>query len=294
VAGVAKAFEDVNRDILIETQKLATAYSDKFQGDPEGELRAWLQIAARREALVTDVYGEAERTYRFPEPRCPAADVAWEALTLIWQQEAVHTKFIEVRLTDGTLKDGALSTDLLLWLGTMEGKFLGALTRRPGLTNTLARIATRLGAMFAPENVPGFTAGLGEMDPREFFLLCATLETTARQAYARMETLADVLADKSALGAKKSLQLESLARELNLKCLDETFHEEAFQEMATWVIEGKLDPSRDARECAERLAALLPRSARDPGANDNPNFVTDGGLGQLFRNRGVDVRIVGA
>jgi hypothetical protein len=288
---VANAFEDVNRDILAETQKLTKAYSDKFQADPEGELRAWLQIAARREALVTEVYGEAERTYRLPEPRCPAAEVAWEALTLIWQQEAVHTKFIEVRLADGTLKEGTLTADLLLWLGTMEGKFLSALTRRPGLKNMLAGIAVRLGALFTPGKVPTFTLELGEMDPAEFFLLCATLETTARQAYTRMEALAEELVDKFSNGGRGTLQLKNLSRELYYKTLDETFHEQAFQEMATWVTDGKLDPSLAKQRCGDLLAALLPRATR---GGFGPEVLTDGGLGTLFRQCGVTINVVGA
>ena len=282
-------FEDVNREILTETAKLAAAYQDRFAGDAEGELRAWLQIAARREALVSDVYDAANREYRLPEPRCPAANVAWEALTLIWQQEAVHTRFVEVRLKQGLLEQSDLSADMLLWLGTMEGKFLVALTSRPGLKNALARIATRLGALFTPDKVPAFSLQLGEMDPREFFLLCAVLETTARQAYARMETLAQDLADKRPV---RSMQLENLAGELRLKLLDETFHEEAFQEMAGWVVEGKLDARLEEHSCAERLARLLPRSSREGDDPASPHVLTHGGLQSLFASRGINVQLV--
>ena len=42
---------------------------------PDGELRAWLHIAARREAMVTSVYAEAARIQRLPEPRAPAGGV---------------------------------------------------------------------------------------------------------------------------------------------------------------------------------------------------------------------------
>jgi len=50
-----------------------------------------------------------------PEPRVEAGKVAWDALTLIWQQEAVHTRLIEVNLRDGLLRDAPLSADLEIW-----------------------------------------------------------------------------------------------------------------------------------------------------------------------------------
>lgn len=281
----------LNAEILSETRKLAEAYAAKFEGDPEGELRAWLHIAARREAMVSDVYGEADRSYRLPEPRVSAGDVAWEALTLIWQQEAIHTKFIEVKLQDGVLKGGALSPDLMIWLGTMEGKLLTSLTGRPGLRQILLKLAVRLTARFAPSQTPAFTLSLAEMDVREFFLLCAALETTARQSYARMEVLAEALAGQLAQDARRSLQLESLSRELRLKALDEAFHEEAFYEMAGWVVGSQLDPSLTERSCAERLYKLLPRGAKAVGTPESPHVITDGGLGKLFQRLGLSIVI---
>jgi hypothetical protein len=281
--------EELNAEIVLETHKLATAYAEKFAGDPEGELRAWLHIAARREAMVSDVYGNAERSYRLPEPRVPAGEVAWEAVTLIWQHEEVHTRFIEVRLKDGLLRDRALSAELMIWLGTMEGKFLAALTRRPSLRQMLSKLAVHLGALFAPEHIPEFTLELTEMRPREFFLLCAALETTARQSYARMEVLAAALAAQLSDAGPRSLQLENLVREFRLKTLDEAFHEAAFQEMAGWVVDGRLDAQLSARHCAQRLANLLPRADEAIRHPRRMHVRTDGGLGALFKKRGMSI-----
>lgn len=280
--------EALNAEILSETRKLAETYAAKFRGDPEGELRAWLHIAARREAMVSDVYSEAERSYRLPEPHVPAGGVAWEAVTLIWQHEAVHTTFIEVRLKDGVLKERALSAELMNWLGTMEGRFLTALTGRSGLRRILSKLAVHIAALFAPEKVPEFTLALAEMDPREFFLLCSALETTARQSYARMEELAGMLAAQLARDVRRSPQLENLTRELHLKILDEAFHEAAFQEMAGWVVDGHLDPKLTAHTCAQRLANLLPCGER-PRDLDHIYVVTDGGLMKLFKQQGLRV-----
>jgi hypothetical protein len=289
----ANDIETLNAEILAETEKLASSYAAKFEADPEAELRAWLHVAARREAMVSTVYGEAERSYRLPGPRSDAGDVAWEALTLIWQQEEVHTRFIEVKLIDGVLKGPPLGAELMIWLGTMEGNFLRALTRRPGLWQILAKLAVNLGVVFAPGKLPGFATALSELGLRDLFLLFAVLESTARQCYARMEVLADRLADKLAHDSHRSLQIENLVRELRLKTLDETFHERAFEEIAGWVVGDQLDRRMTARSCAQRLADLLPRGAK-VAAGGGGAVVTDGGLGQLFTSRGLSVVVESA
>jgi hypothetical protein len=278
----------LNAQILNETQSLAQAYAERFAGDSEGELRAWLHIAARREAMVSQVYGLAERYYRLPEPRLPAAEVAWDALTLIWQHEAVHTKFIQVRLADGVLQVGGLAPDLMTWLGSMEGRFLGALTSRPGLRRALSHFAVRLGAIITPDKVPDFTRDLSTMDVRDFFLLCGALETTARQSYERMEELAKVFAAKLAKKEGPSLQMENLVGEIHRTKLDETFHERAFQEMVRWWVDDNFDPTLTRRECAVRLQQLLPPAER---GTDGALVVTDGGLGPLFEKEGLTVLV---
>jgi hypothetical protein len=278
----------LNAEVLSETQRLAEVYAMKFEGDVEGELRAWLHIAARREAMVSEVYREAERSYRLPRPHVPAARVAWDALTLIWQHEEVHTRFIETRLADGIFRERALTAELMIWLGTMEGRFLASLTGDAGLRQVLTKLAVRLGALFAPRTVPEFALALAELGPREFFLLCGALETTARECYRRMEVLADLLADRLAHGAGRSLQMENLTRELRMKTLDETFHEQAFGEIAGWVTGNQLDPSLTEQACAQRLAALLPRGTKAVRTMDM-YVVTDGGLGKLFKAHGVSL-----
>jgi hypothetical protein len=281
--------EALNDEILLETRRLAEEYAAKFDGDPAGELRAWLHIAVRREAMVTSVYHEANRAQRLPTPRAPAGEVAWDALTLIWQQEAVHTTFVETRLRDGVLRDDAWNTDLDRWQGALEGKFLAALTSSSGLRQILSKLAVQFGARFVPSAVPDFVRELSELDLRAFFLLCSALEATARQCYARMQSLAASIAGP--LGRSvPSPQLRSLTHELERAMLDETFHQAAFQEMASWVVDGQIDPALVDRQCAKRLMDLLPVAASghrgaDPvsGGPAVWHVLTDGGLGKLFR-----------
>ena len=208
---------------------------------------------------------------------------------LIWQHEAVHTEFIEVRLTDGVLKGRALSADLMIWLGAVEGDLLSALTSRPGPRRFFAELAIRVGALVTPAQVPAFTRALTPLDLRGFFLLCAALETTARESYARMEKLTDALIGSRTGDVARSLQLENLSRELRLKTLDETFHEQAFLEMAGWVVNGQLDPTLTERACADRLATHLPRGAKSIHDPNIAHVITHGGLSSLFEARGLSI-----
>lgn len=277
--------EALNDDILRDTRALAGDYAARFQGDPDGELRAWLRIAVRREAMVSSVYAEADRINRLPKPRGLAGDVAWDALTLIWQQEVVHTELIAAKLRDGVLRDAPWSANLEAWQGTIEGSFLTALTGRPGWRQILSKLALCFGALVAPSTVPDFARELSELDLREFFLLCSALEATARQSYERMAALAVVLAKLRA--HELSMQFQSLPHELQRATLEEAFHEAAFQEMAGWVKDGRIDPERDADVCAKRLLDLLPRPEKVQRRGLVAQVLTDGGLGTLFRNHGL-------
>jgi hypothetical protein len=276
--------EALNAEILAETLKLAEEYQARFAGDAEGELHAWLRIALRREAMVSDFYGRANREYRLPEPRVPVGDVAWKAFTLIWQQEEVHTRFIEVTLKDGMFKERARTREWPRLRGTIESKTLSGITSRPGLRSALAKLAVRLGARVAQGMVPAFVLKLDKLEVREFFLLCSVLETTARQSYARMEKLTDNL-------PARSLEAESLSRELRLKLLEETFHEQAFKMMADWIVGGKFAPALDAKTCARKLRRLLPRGAKAVGDPESRFVLTDGGLSKLFEEYGMPVVI---
>src|SRR5690242_15836868 len=133
---------ELNHKIITKTKALAAEYSQKFSGDPDGELRAWLAIAARREALVYQVYGEAQRKVRLPDPQRGAERAAWDTLTEIWQQEAIHTELTRARLSSGlvSLGGGPLAPAVLQTIGALEGQMLCNLTpARPTLGQALAR-----------------------------------------------------------------------------------------------------------------------------------------------------------
>jgi hypothetical protein len=288
---------ELNQKIIAETNALAAEYGQKFSGDPEGELRAWLEIAARREALVYQVYGEAQRKERLPDPESGAERAAWDALTEIWQQEAIHTELTRARLASGlvSLGGGPLTPAVVQAIGALEGRLLCSLTpARPSLGQALARLFVMAGAVLAPGAVPEFTRELGAMNAREFFELAATLELTARQAYRRMRDLVSLFQAKR---EEPSVQLQGLQRELHRAYLDEDFHERAFLRMTRWMdASGRFKRGLSERECVQQICDLLPQ-APEPIRGTEPRgsstyVVTDGGVGALARRHGIELVVV--
>ncbi|WNG49122.1 hypothetical protein F0U60_37165 [Archangium minus] len=283
--------------IVAETSALAAKYSQKFSGDPEGELRAWLEIAARREALVYQVYGEAQRKVRLPDPKSGAERAAWDTLTEIWQQEAIHTEFTRARLASGLLSlgGGPLAPAVIQAIGAFEGQLLCNLTpARPTLGHALSRLVVMAGAVLAPGAVPEFTRELGAMNVREFFTLAATLELTAKQAYRRMHDLLSLLRAKR---EEPSVQLQGLQRELHRAYVDEDFHERAFSRMTTWMdAAGRFKRELSEPEYFQQICDLLPQ-ASEPIRGTEPRrnstyVVTDGGIGALARRHGIELVVV--
>jgi hypothetical protein len=288
---------ELNSKIIAATNELAAKYHQQFSGDPEGELRAWLEIAARREALVYQVYGEAQLKARLPDPKSGAEQAAWDTLTEIWQEEAIHKEMTRARLASGRMSvgGGPLSPTFIQLMGTLEGQLLCSLTpARRTLGQAFARFFVMAGAVVVPEKVPEFTRDLGTMNAREFFELAATLELTARDAYRRMRALLKSLQAKR---EEPSVQLQGLQRELKRAYRDETFHERAFRWMTGWMdASGRFKRGLSKEECVREICALLPRAPKpirgtEPRGNEM-YVVTDGGIGALARRHGIELVVV--
>ncbi len=288
---------ELNYKIIAETNALAAEYRQKFIDDPEGELRAWLEIAARREALVYHVYGEAQRNERLPNPESGAERAAWDALTAIWQQEAKHKESTRARLASGLMSmgDGPLSPALIQIIGTIEARLLCSLTpARPTLGQALARLFVMAGAVLAPGAVPEFTRELGTMNAREFFEFAATLELTARQTYQRMSDLLSLLLAKREV---RPAQLEEFLSDLDLAYLEEEFHERAFLRMTSWMdAAGRFKRELSERECVQQICDLLPRPREPIRGTEPPGestyVLTDGGIGALAKRHGIELVVV--
>ncbi|RKH52687.1 hypothetical protein D7Y23_06215 [Corallococcus sp. AB050B] len=283
--------------IIAETNALAAEYGRMFSGNPEGELRAWLEVAARREALVYHVYSEARCSERLSAAENGAEAAAWDTLTEIWQQEAKHKELTRARLTSGLMSvgGGPLSPTWIQMMGNLEGRMLSNLTSaRPSLGKTLAQLFLMAGTMIAPGVVPGFAGELSSMDARAFFALAATLESTAKQAYWRMgQLLKNILVNRE----NASVQLRGLQRELELTFQDEDFHERAFVWMLNWMdATGRFKRGLEKEECVHQIIEMLPRMP-EPIRGVEPRqdalyVVTDGGVGALAKRYGIELVVV--
>ncbi len=283
--------------IIAETNALATKYREKFIGNPEGELRAWLEIAARREALVYYVYGEAQRKERLPNSESGAEHAARDTLTEIWQEEAIHTELTRARLVSGLMSvgGGPLPPALIQVIGGLEARLLCSLTQaRPTLSKAFAQLCVMVGAVIVPGAVPGFARELDTMDARAFFELAATLELTAKQAYRRMGELLKLFLAKR---EEPSVQLQGLQRALHRAYIDEDFHERAFLRMIGWTdAEGRFKRGLSATECVQQISILLPQ-APEPIRGTEPRgnalyVLTDGGIGALAKRYGIELVVV--
>ncbi len=226
-------------------------YATRFEGDLVGELRAWLHIAARREATITEVHRDLLRRPELANPTSPAMEVALEVFTLIAKHEARHREFIESVLTGELFRARTFAADLMIWLGAVEATVLGPLTSQ-------ATAQRALGGLLS---------------------LCSALEERSRACYVQLERLARALWQ----AGDHRTALDDLARESSLRVLEEQVHERAFREMATWAspAEGALEISR--RAYVQRLAPLLPRSA-GAGEARHARVLTHAGLAELFEH----------
>jgi len=286
---------ELNSKILAETAALAAELRQKFIGDPAGELRAWLKIAERREALVYRVYGKKQRKKRLPKPESGGERAAWDTLTAIWRQEAKHTESIRANLVSGLMSSGSLAPALKKLIGQFEGQLLCSLTpSRPDLGQALAQLIVKAGTALAPKAVPKFAGELDSMDLREFFGLAETLEQTARQAYKYMYGLLSSFRTKL---EKPSVDLHEFQRELYLTYLEEDFHQRAFSRMTTWMdTKGQFQHGLIEGECVQQIIDLLPLPSEPiRGAEPRGNAIyvlTDGGMGELAKRHGIELIVV--
>lgn len=285
----------VTSKILAETAALAAEYGQKFIGDPEGELRAWLEIAACREALVYRVYGEKQRKRRLPDQESEGERAARDTLKAIWRQEAKHKESIRASLVSGLMSRGSLKPAFKQFISQLEGQLLCSLTpAHPDLGQALARLIVRAGTVVVPKAVPGFAQELGSMELREFFELAETLELTARQAYKHMHEL---LSSVRAKRKKPSVELHELQRELHLTYLEEDFHQRAFSRMTTWMdAKGRFRRGLIEEECVQQICDLLPPPS-EPIRGAEPRrkaiyVLTDGGMGELAKRHGIKLVVV--
>ncbi len=280
--------------IIAESDELRRRYGLEYQGDPDAELLVWLQLAVQREAMVRFLYDRDRREERLTAVTGELADVARDVMTLIWQQESTHTTELAARIVDGVFeqpgRSGAFDAAYHKAHGTLDAAMLDQLTKTEGgILRALARAATWVAGYITPQMVPPFATQLPRANLRDYFVLATALEKTAKDSYLRIGQLVEDISVKSG-----SIQPLGLRKPIKNVRLDETFHEQVFREMTSWLdAEGQFRPDLGATACTQKLKDLLVSTVgiqRYTGQNV-PVFPTDGGLKSLFAKHKIPIEV---
>lgn len=284
------------QSIVRYTEEVAGEVASRLGHDPWGELAWWMKTAHQREAMVSEMYELSGFEDRLPADDTGAASVIRSAVLSIWAHEQSHTRYLSTLRSE---RDG-ITTGTVELQGTLEGW----VTRGASSGSILARLLIAVGAALG--QAPEFSRELREMSLERLLRFYAELETTARMGYARMLQLVTRLGDDpEALAALGPTFRFDVAR---IFC-EESFHEAAFLEMASWVEpDGSIAPGRSPEECVRALHELCERNltmaalrtsvsqigprleSSDPGTPGSA-WASDGGMGGLFTRYGLDVRV---
>lgn len=284
----------MNRDdILQHTDEIAREVAHLYTGRPLAELRAWVCMAHRREAMVTELYDVAQFDRRLGALAGTGAGRAVHAaVTSIWAHEESHTRYL------GSLRS---LSEGLAQLAEVQGKLEGKITRSAVADGGwLARLMISAGGTLG--QVPAFARDLQRLNLRDLLRFQGTLEITARSGYERMGELAKQLRDSEELARDFGYAFGFDIR--RIRC-EEQFHQEAFEAMAGWV-DGQGEGFREhsSQECAEILYDLCRRNLSTEavygrsiilgpkGDEHDLRMVSDGGLGGLFAQHGLAITVV--
>ncbi|HXA85564.1 MAG TPA: hypothetical protein VNZ47_10830 [Candidatus Dormibacteraeota bacterium] len=207
----------------------AEELKSRFADEPQSEFLAWLQLALRREAMVTVAYDDhyIRKQIRTLEDRgvpVQVTQIVHRALASAWAQEEGHQHYLKAVLDAVNPPEsflGKLAASFQGTLGTIEGRTIGDLASSDRFARAKARLALALGSLI--QDVPDFVSEIQGMSFESFAFLNADLEETAIHGYQRMRVLLRILQDQSDFRVETTLRwdLERLVR-------DETYHNGLF------------------------------------------------------------------
>jgi hypothetical protein len=266
-------------------KELATACAQR----PDREIRAWLSIAQQREAMVTKLYdiGAIERRLGESVPGT-LADLVRKAIGNLWVHEESHTRYISALKQDAALSGSVIETVR----GRMEGLIIDSGTRG----RLLGRLGIALG--IATGMAPEFLREIDQMSLREFCAFCSELEQTARRGYERIIELIAVIRASDDIDPYAM----SLHADITRILAEEHYHSAVFATISEWIdSDGNTLRELDTKACVRQLYDLCDRlldagpvqhrgegtAAPDPAGV----WVSDGGMGPLFLEYGMEVRV---
>ncbi|MEY2935921.1 MAG: hypothetical protein RL033_6670 [Pseudomonadota bacterium] len=303
--------------IVAYTEQVAGEIASRHADDPVAELELWLKLAHQREAMVTQLYELSELDRRLTAEQASGVCRLVRSVVLsIWAHESSHTRHL------ATLRSAHSASAALAELqGSLEGWVTRQATQGSGLARMLIAIGVSLG------QAPDFARELRELSLVELLQFHAELETTARMGYQRILQIAARIDDElsgstpvngASNGASNVAGTAAGTADYGITfrydmariLCEENFHEAAFLEMMRWLEdEGKLSelsvPACTQalhRLCAEHLAVGAVRgvaAAESPGLESfvpgdpqGNEWVSDGGLGAVFRSAGLAVPVL--
>jgi hypothetical protein len=196
--------------------------------------------------------------------------------------------------------------------GRLEGKVVASAVSG----GALARFLIAVGA--SVREVPEFARDLGRMNFRQFVDLNGELEMTAKMGYRRILALAGRLEGNEAFLAEFGY---AFAYDVARILCEENFHEDAFRVMGSWIGgDGRSFAHQSASVCARTLHELCERhlsisvmrdqlqsewavhggtvrgtpSRKPPNSDFERKWLSDGGLGAVFQEYGLEMPIANA
>ena len=187
------------------------AFKKKFEGDPEGEMLAWLYAAQQREAMVAMAYSPENvaralrATAALLHVRDDVVDVIEQALGSVWAQENAHDAYLKAVLRvihpPESFVD-SLKAFFQRTMGRIQGIVIPNLMVSDPVRHALARIALAVGSIV--DDVPEFATGLRARDFASYCRFNAALEQAAVRGYARLRILIAGVLDEDVAGYGRS------------------------------------------------------------------------------------------
>ena len=276
--------------IIAYTEQIAGEIANRYVAAPLAELQLWLRLAHQREAMVSQLYELSEFDTHLAEATDPEIrQLIHSVVHGIWAHEASHTTYLS------TVREGAGTRAALAQL---QGEVEGWVTQRATRGDTLARLLIAVGAALG--KVPGFARELQRMSLLELLQFNAELEATARMGYERILQIAAQVepARLNDFGYSLPYDIASILAQ-------ETFHHGVFVEMQGWL--RGAGSGLNQQHCTQALHRLCGQTlgtgvVRALATEMRPGFeasfppsgaewVSDGGLGGVFRAAGLSVPI---
>lgn len=164
-------------EFLTISRATAAGLQQQFDGDPEAELAAWLDLALEREGMVSRLYGSTGTKRLLAN----LGSETKKAAKGVWADEQGHAAYLQaVQDTEAMIVSKPRMTKL--W-GELQGIVTAHATTGGTLGSLMARVLMRIGAKSIEKKA---VAEIQKLDDCGFCFFSHILEVTAVEGYDRM------------------------------------------------------------------------------------------------------------